>query len=225
LSRPILIIEDDSSSAKWVEIYLKRAGYSALLAYDGITGLKMAREENPALILLDLMLPGLSGEEICRQLRNESDVPIIMLTAKGSKSDKIGGLDGGADDYIVKPFDPDELIVRIKSVLRRYKGHVRKIINCGQLRMDTDTMELSVDGETISLSKAQYAIMVVFMNHPNIVLTRYQLIEQAFDNDFESFDRAIDSHIRRLRKLIHRVNFEPLKTIYGTGYRLECPET
>ena len=224
MSRPILVIEDDTSSARWVEIYLKRAGYSVVLAHDGITGLDMARKVNPALILLDLMLPGMDGREICRILRRESDVPIIMLTARGAKSDKLDGLDGGADDYIVKPFDPDELIVRIKSVLRRYKGHFKISLECGHLHLDNETHEITLEGEPISLSKAQYTIMAVFMNHPNMILSRNQLIAQAFDNDYEAFDRAIDSHIRRLRKLIHRVNYQPLKTIYGSGYKLECSE-
>ena len=224
MSPLILIVEDDTTSAKWVEIYLKRAGYTPIIAYDGLTGLKIARRDKPDLIVLDLMLPGLDGMEICRILRRESDVPIIMLTAKGAKRDKIEGIDGGADDYMVKPFDPDELIVRIKSVLRRYKGQVVKISDCGNLRLNDNTRELTVEGHPIILSSAQYALMSVFIGHPNIVLSRNQLIEQAFDNNFEAFERAIDSHIRRLRKLIHRKNFEPLKTIYGLGYKLECPK-
>ncbi len=224
MNHPILVIEDDTSAARWIKVYLERAGYSVVLAHDGITGLEMARIDTPSLILLDLMLPGLDGMEICRILRNESDIPIIMLTARGAKRDKIDGLDSGADDYIVKPFDPDELIVRIKSVLRRYKGHFKKIIKCGLLHLDTETHEITLEGELISLSKAQYTIMAVFMNHPNIILSRNQLIDQAFDNDFEAFDRAIDSHIRRLRKLIHHENYKPLKTVYGAGYKLECPE-
>ena len=224
MNRPILIIEDDIPTAQWVTVYLKRAGYPSIIAHNGITGLSMARDKNPALVLLDLMLPGLDGREICSILRQESDIPIIMLTAKGAKSDRIDGFNGGADDYIVKPFDPDELIVRIKSVLRRYKGHVRKTINCGQMRLNDETREITIRRKVVGLSKAQYSIMAIFMNHPNIILTRNQLIEQAFDNNFEAFDRAIDSHIRRLRKLIHRKNYEPLKTLYGSGYKLECPE-
>ncbi len=224
MSPLILLVEDDTTSAKWVEIYLKRAGYTPIIAYDGLTGLKIARRDKPDLIVLDLMLPGLNGMEICRILRRESDVPIIMLTAKGAKRDKIEGIDGGADDYIVKPFDPDELIVRIKSVLRRYKGQVVKISDCGNLHLNDNTRELTVEGDPITLSSAQYALMSVFIGHPNIVLSRNQLIEQAFDSNFEAFERAIDSHIRRLRKLIHRKNFEPLKTIYGLGYKLECPK-
>ncbi|MCD6396719.1 MAG: response regulator transcription factor [Spirochaetaceae bacterium] len=224
MNRPILVIEDDTSSAHWIKVYLERAGYAVVLSHDGVTGLESARKVNPAMIVLDIMLPGLDGREICRILRKESDVPIIMLTARGAKSDKIESLSEGADDYIVKPFDPDELIVRIKAVLRRYKGNVRSIIKCGLLYMDERSRKISIDGDQIELSKAQYTIMAVFMNHPNTILSRSQLIDQAFDTDFEAFDRAIDSHIRRLRKLIHRKNYEPIKTYYGSGYKLECPE-
>jgi DNA-binding response OmpR family regulator len=222
--RPILVIEDDTSSARWIEVYLERAGYTVVLAHDGKTGLEMARKLDPALIVLDLMLPGLDGRELCSIVRKESEVPIIMLTALGAKEDRIDGLDGGADDYIVKPFDPDELVVRIKSVLRRYKGNFRKTLNCGFLNLNIETHEISIRGELIGLSTAQYSIMSTFMNHPNIILTRNQLIEQSFDSNFEAYERAIDSHIRRLRKLIHFENYKPLKTIYGSGYKLECTE-
>ena len=224
MNHPILVIEDDIPSAKWIKIYLERAGYTTVLAYDGITGLEMAGKLNPTLILLDIMLPGLNGKEICNSVRKKSDVPIIMLTARGAKADRISGLEGGADDYIVKPFDPDELVVRIKSVLRRYKGNFKETINCGFLYLNTETYEISVKGNLINLSTAQYAIMNTFMKHPNIILTRNQLIEQSFDNGFEAYERAIDSHIRRLRKLIHEGDYQPLKTIYGSGYKLECPK-
>ncbi len=223
MSHLILVIEDDVVAAKWVKVYLERAGYSTVLAHDGMSGLEMVRKTHPSLIVLDLMLPGLNGREICRIVRNESDVPIIMLTALGAKSDRINGLTGGADDYIVKPYDPDELVVRVKTILRRSRWVSRKNIECGLLLLNEDTQEIFVDGKPVQLSKAQYSIMAVFMSHPNSILTRNQLIEQAFNNDFESYDRAIDSHIRRLRKLIHRENYKPLRTIYGSGYKLECP--
>ncbi len=224
MSSIVLVIEDDETAAKWIEIYLKRAGYTPLVVHNGIRGLEIARSKQPDLIVLDLMLPGLDGMEICRILRKESDIPIIMLTARGSGRDRVRGLDRGADDYLVKPFDPDELIARIKSVLRRYRGKVVKERKCGDIILNEETMELSVKGEYVELSSAQYALMKVFISHPNMVLSREQLIAQAFDNNFESFERAVDSHIRRLRKRIHCENYQPLKTIYGMGYKLECPE-
>ena len=160
--------------------------------------------------------------ELCKILRNESDIPIIMLTAKGTKLDKINGLNGGADDYIVKPFDPDELAVRVKTVLRRYKGRVRNVLSCGGLSLNETTHQVILDGQEIKLSQAQFAILATFMNQPNVLFTRDQLIRQAFNNNFDAYDRAIDTHIRRLRKLLHKDSFNPIKTIYGAGYKLEC---
>jgi DNA-binding response OmpR family regulator len=218
----ILIIEDERRIADWIRIYLERAGFTAVNAYDGKDGLGLARSLNPDLIILDLMLPGLNGMDLCRIFRQESDVPIIMLTSKGRKEDRINGLDEGADDYITKPFDADELVGRVKAVLRRYRGHVQKTLSCGILYLNESTQEVSLDGQAIKLSRAQFDILSVFMRNPNIVLTRNQLIEQAFNNNFEAFDRAIDTHIRRLRKLIHKNEFKPIQTIYGSGYKLVC---
>jgi len=222
LKYKILIIEDETRSAQWIKIYLERAGFTALIATDGCEGLDLARTLKPDLILLDLMLPRLDGMEICRILRRESDVPIIMMTARGAREDRIQGLNDGADDYIVKPFDPDELVVRVKAVLRRNKGRVRKVLTCGLLTLDEDAGDVYLDGCPVKLSRAQYSILSVFMHHPNILLTRNQLIEQAFDNNFEAYDRAIDTHIRRLRKMIQKDDFKPIRTIYGAGYKLIC---
>ena len=218
----ILIIEDEQRIAQWIQIYLSRAEFKSEIAYDGKEGLRLARSLNPDLIILDLMLPQLAGTEICRILRQESDVPIIMLTSKSSKADRIRGLDGGADDYIVKPFDADEMVVRVKAVLRRYRGEVQRILSCGMLSLDETSREFRLDGQPVTLSKAQFDLLSVFMHHPNMILTRNQLIEQAFDNNFEAYDRAIDTHIRRLRKRIHKDNFNPIQTVYGSGYKLVC---
>ena len=218
----VLIIEDEPRTAKWIKIYLERADFTAEIADNGQEGLLKARSIKPDLILLDLMLPRLNGMELCRILRCESDVPIIMLTARGTKEDRLDGFDGGADDYIVKPFDPDELVVRVRAVLRRSKGEIRNILTCGKLSIDESARLVSFNGQEIKLSRAQFDILITFMRHPNILLTRSQLIEQAFSNDFDAFDRAIDTHIRRLRKLIHIGDFQPIQTIYGAGYKLVC---
>jgi DNA-binding response OmpR family regulator len=218
----VLIIEDETRTAQWIKIYLERAEFNAEIANNGQDGLIKARSIEPDLILLDLMLPRLGGMDLCRILRRESDVPIIMLTANGAKKDRINGLDEGADDYIVKPFDPDELVVRVRAVLRRSKGEVRKILTCGIITLDESAGQVSIEGEDINLTRAQFDILGTFMRHPNILLTRSQLIEQAFNNDFEAYERAIDTHIRRLRKLIHKESFQPIQTIYGAGYKLVC---
>ncbi|MBW2710247.1 MAG: response regulator transcription factor, partial [Deltaproteobacteria bacterium] len=207
------------------------------------TGLELARSTNPDIIVLDLMLPLLNGMEVCKILRAESGVPIIMLTAKGAQLDRINGLESGADDYIVKPFDPDELIARAKAVLRRTQGKVQKSLRYGILSLNESTQDVRLAGEEIKLSQAQFALLSAFMRHPNQVLSRYQLIALAFNNDFDAYDRAIDTHIRRLRKLIHKGDFfdaydraidthirrlrklihkgdfQPIQTVYGAGYK------
>lgn len=224
MTNTILIIEDDARIANWVKVYFERAGFATAVAHDGQIGLDLARSTNPVLIVLDLMLPGLDGTEVCRILRGESDVPIIMLTAKGRPLDRINGLERGADDYVVKPFDPDELVARAKAVLRRVKGKVQQTLTSGKLTLDESTREVLLDDQPVHLSQAQFALLATFMRHPNQVLTREQLIEMAFNNDFDGYDRAIDSHIRRLRKLIHRDDSAPIQTVYGAGYKFVIEE-
>jgi DNA-binding response OmpR family regulator len=218
MSRTVLIVEDDHRIADWVQIYFERAGFSAEIARDGETGLQMERSLAPDLIVLDLMLPRIDGMSLCQMLRRESDVPIIMLTARGSQLDRVNGLESGADDYIVKPFDPEELVARAKAVLRRYNGRVQQTLTRGILTLDERTHQVTLDGHPISLSQAQCALLVALMRHPNQVLTRGQLISLAFDH-FDAFDRAIDTHIRCLRKLIHRDDYQPIQTVYGAGYK------
>lgn len=224
MKRTILIVEDDYRTANWISIYLKREGFRTELAGDGPTGLELTRRLKPDLLILDLMLPGLSGTDLCRIIRRESDIPIIMTTARGSREDRIGGFEKGADDYVVKPFDPEELIGRVKAVLRRYKGDPLPIQCCGILELDQTAGRAFVDGEELELSHAQLSLLAAFMNHPDMVLSRGQLIDLAFDNDFNGFDRAIDTHIKRLRKVIHREGFEPLQTVYGAGYKMVFPK-
>ena len=218
----ILIVEDEIRSAKWLKTYVERAGFTAETAFDGLTGLKMARSDVFDLILLDIMLPRLNGDELCRILRKESDIPVIMLTARGSREDKINGIDGGADDYIVKPFEPEEVIVRIKAVLRRTRGQVKSLITCGKINVEVDKEAVFMDGEQVHMSHAQFQVLMVFMRNPDTVLSRRQIIERAFNNDFDAYERAVDTHIRRIRKLLHRGGFEPIRTVYGGGYKLTC---
>jgi DNA-binding response OmpR family regulator len=224
MSRTILIIEDDRRIAEWVKIYFERSGFLAEIAHDGQIGLKRTRVLNPDLIVLDLMLPSMDGMEVCRILRMESDVPIIMLTARGGQPDRVNGLECGADDYIVKPFDPEELVARAKAVLRRYHGRVQPTLSCGNLTLDESTRQVRLENQQIDLSQAQFAVLAALMRHPNQVLSRAQLITLAFNNDFERSDRAIDTHIRRLRKIIHQDDYQPIQTVYGAGYKFVCEE-
>lgn len=219
MSQTVLIIEDNKELADYIQLYFERAAFAVKLAYDGETGLGLAHTCKPDLLVLDLMLPRLDGMSICLRLRREYDVPIIMLTAKGKPTDRINGLESGADDYIVKPFDPNELVARAKAVLRRYKGIKQSILAAGRMTLNTTKREVTLDEELIPISQAQFAILTALMQHPNQVLTREQLIELAFNDDFDGFDRAVDTHIRRLRKLIHSNGFQPIQTVYGAGYK------
>ena len=215
----VLIIEDDARIANWVKVYFERAGFSAEVAYDGESGLALARNLAPGLIILDLMLPRLDGVELCRILRRESGVPIIMLTAREAHSERVIGLDSGADDYVVKPFDPEELIARAQAVLRRVKDRVQQVLTQGGITLNETTRSVTVDGEPVDLSQSQIALLSTFMRHPNQALTREQLISLTFNNEFDGFDRAIDSQVARLRRQISRDGIQPIQTVYGAGYR------
>ena len=219
MSGTVLIIEDDTRIANWVKVYFERAGFTAEVSHDGESGLATARRLNPDLIILDLMLPRLDGVELCRILRRESDVPIIMLTARGAHAERIIGLDSGADDYIVKPFDPEEVIARAEAVLRRVKDRVQQVLTRGNITLDETARSVTVSDEPVVLSQAQIALLSTFMRHPNQVLTRDQLISLTFNHEFRGFDRAIDSQIARLRKQISRGGRQPIQTVYGAGYR------
>ena len=215
----LLIIEDDKRIADWIKVYFERAGFSTEVAYDGETGLGMARFLNPDLIILDLMLPRLDGVDLCRILRRDSDVPIIMLTAREAHVERIIGLNSGADDYIVKPFDPEEVIARAQAVLRRVQGRTQQIITRNNITLNETTKSVTVNEESVDLSQAQIALLSTFMRHPNHVLTRDQLISLTFNHGFQGFDRAIDSQIARLRKQINRDGRQPIQTVYGAGYK------
>ena len=219
MSHLILIIEDDTTIANWVRVFLEEAGFEAEVAHDGRTGLNLARSLAPDLIVLDLMLPLLGGMELCQVLRRESNVPIIMLTAKAGLADRTKGLDTGADDYVVKPFDPEEVVARAKAVLRRVQDKVQQRLCHGHITIDETTRRVIVDQKPINLSRTQFLLLATFMRHPNQVLTRDQLIALAFDDDFDAYDRSIDNHVFRLRKEIAADGFQPIQTVYGSGYR------
>ena len=219
MSGTVLIIEDDTRIANWLKVYFERAGFSAEVTHDGESGLTLARNTIPDLIILDLNLPRLDGVELCKILRRESEVPIIMLTAREAHAERIIGLDSGADDYIVKPFDPGEVIARAEAVLRRVKGKVQQVLTRGGITLNETTQSVAVNGEPVVLSQAQTALLSTFMRHPNQVLTRDQLISLTFNNDFDGFDRAVDSQIARLRKQLSRHGIQPIQTIYGAGYK------
>ena len=217
----VLIVDDDQKTVELVGLYLKRDGYRVLTAYDGIEALRQAREGNPDVIVLDLMLPGIDGFQVCRTLRDESDVPIIMLTARTTDQDKLAGLDLGADDYVTKPFSPRELAARIRAVLRRLPGErgPAEVIR-GDVTIDFVKHKASLTGRSLNLTESEFKLLGVLALEPGRVFSRAQLIERALGYDFEGFDRTIDVHIRNLRRKLEPDTNQPryIKTVYGAGY-------
>jgi two-component system alkaline phosphatase synthesis response regulator PhoP len=223
VGKRVLVVDDDVKTVELVKLYLNRDGYRVLTAYDGIEALRLARESHPELIVLDIMLPGMDGLEVCRTLRDESDVPIIMLTAKTTDQDKLAGLDLGADDYVTKPFSPRELAARVRTVLRRLPGERGPVeLKYGELTVNFSKYEASLAGRRLNLTPVQFKLLGVFVKEPGRVFSRGQLIEKALGYDFEGFDRTIDVHILNLRRKLnlgikHSINIE---TVYGAGYKL-----
>ena len=223
MGKRVLVVDDDEKTVELVKLYLNRDGYRVLTAYDGVEALRLARENRPDLIVLDLMLPGIDGLEICSTLRAESDVPIIMLTTKTTDQDKLTGLDLGADDYMTKPFSPRELAARVRAILRRLPGERGPDeINYGEFTVNFHKHEASLGGRPLNLTGVEFKLLGVFVKEPGRVFSRAQLIEKALGYDFEGFDRTIDVHILNLRRKLEPDPSHPkyLKTVYGAGYKL-----
>ena len=221
--KKVLVVDDDAKTAELVKLYLNRDGYRVLTAHEGNEALRLARENHPDLIVLDLMLPGIDGLEICSILRDESDVPIIMLTALTTDDDRLKGLDLGADDYVTKPFSPRELAARVRAVLRRLPGERGpEKIEHGTLSVNFIKHEAYLEGKPLNLTPIEFKVLGVLVKEPGRVFSRAQIIEKALGHDFDGFDRTIDVHILKLRRKLepdsHRPKF--IKTIYGTGYKL-----
>jgi len=223
VGKRVLVVDDDVKTVELVKLYLDRDGHKVLSAYDGIEALRLARESHPDLIVLDLMLPGIDGLELCRTLRDESDVPIIMLTAKTTDQDKLTGLNLGADDYVTKPFSPRELAARVRVILRRLPGERGPDeIKHGELTVNFLKHEASLAGRPLNLTMVEFKLLGVIAREPGRVFTRAQLIEKALGYDFEGFDRTIDVHILNLRRKLEPAPNHPkyIKTVYGAGYKL-----
>jgi DNA-binding response OmpR family regulator len=202
--------------------YLEKNGFRVVTAADGLSALGMARREKPDLIVLDLLLPGMDGREVCRILRAESDVPIIMLTALSEESDQIVGLEIGADDYIVKPFSPRALVARVRALLRRTQGDVRApaVIRVGELEIDAQKHTVMLDGQYLHLTPSEFDLLFLLARHPGQTLTRQQLMDDLYGGAASSVDRSVDSHIKNLRrKLESASDMRFIETVYGVGYR------
>lgn len=222
----ILIVDDDENICELLNLYLKKDGFDTILAYNGMQAVEYSEKFSPDLILLDIMLPQLDGWQVCREIRKKSDVPIIMLTAKGETFDKILGLELGADDYITKPFDTKEVIARIKAVLRRTNDKENqqdvKEVRFDKLIINLTNYELTVDEERIDTPPKELELLYHLASNPNRVYTRDQLLDEVWGFDYYGDSRTVDVHVKRLREKLEDVSQEwSLKTVWGVGYKFE----
>jgi two-component system, OmpR family, alkaline phosphatase synthesis response regulator PhoP len=241
MAQRILIVEDEPKIVEICSDYLKAAGFEVDTAGDGMEGLNKARQLKPDLVVLDLMLPGMDGLDVCRTLRRESRVPVIMLTARVEEADKLKGLELGADDYITKPFSPRELVARVRTVLRRAnEPQPLEVLRAGRLVLDRSQFSVEMDGETIPLTPTEFELLYTLASQPGRIFSRSQLLMAARGVTFESYERAIDSHIRNLRRKLgsgspgeeeatHGKKDTPrhsnwIVTVHGVGYKFDTGE-
>jgi DNA-binding response OmpR family regulator len=217
----ILVVEDDPRTSASVALYLRHAGYDVDVAASGPEALEHAAASPPDLLVLDVMLPGLDGIEVCRTLRARSNVAIIMLTARTVEEDRLRGLDAGADDYVTKPFSPRELVARVGAVLRRARP-LRAALRIGDVEIDPALREVRRAGRTVPVTATEFKLLEVLMSVPGRAFTRDELAERAFGHDHDALERTIDAHIMNLRRKLERDRAKPsvVVTVFGTGYRL-----
>ncbi len=223
MGKTILMVDDEKKLVSVVRGYLEQAGFSVRVAYDGKQALTVFRHEKPNLVLLDLNLPEMDGLDVARTLRKESSVPIIMLTARVEEADRLIGLELGADDYIVKPFSPREVVARIRTVLRRVEGEIApaQILRAGDLLLDLDKHSVAVKGAPIELTPTEFDLLTALMQNPGRALTRMQLLDRVQGETYEGYERTIDAHIKNLRQKIGDDPKSPryILTVFGVGYR------
>jgi two-component system alkaline phosphatase synthesis response regulator PhoP len=219
----ILLVDDEANIVDLARMYLERDGYRIEAAYDGVAALQAVEKLDPALVVLDIMLPEMDGFEVCRRVRAESDVPIIMLTARDEDIDKIVGLELGADDYLTKPFNPRELVARVKAILRRAEripARKQESLHLGDVTIDPASRELSVAGETVELRTKEFDLLLVLAENKGIVLSREQLLDLAWGYDFYGQTRTVDVHVANLRKRLQKSENLRIETVTGVGYKL-----
>ncbi len=220
MAQKILVVDDEIKIVEICRDYLKAAHYDVITAGDGLQGLALARSQKPDLIVLDLMLPGMDGLDVCRTLRREGNIPIIMLTARVEEADKLVGLELGADDYITKPFSARELVARIRTVLRRASGDATsEVIRVGEMMLDRAHYQFCLPDRAVTLTSTEYELMATMMSQPGRIFTRSQLLNAVRGVAFESYERAIDSHIRNLRRKLEPGEY--IVTVHGIGYKFE----
>ncbi len=221
----ILVIDDDVNISKIISLYLEKEGYRTIIAHDGAEGLKAYQEEKADLVILDIMMPVMDGWDTLKELRKSSNVPVIMLSAKGETFDKVLGLELGADDYIVKPFEPKEMIARVKAVIRRYekKGEEEiKIVQYEGITVDLSDYRVEYKGKELDMPPKEIELLYFLASRPNKVFTREQLLQQVWDFDFYGDSRTVDVHIKRIREKLGEDNGSwQIKTVWGVGYKFE----
>ncbi len=220
----VLIVDDDKNICELVRLYLEKEGFSTDTANDGRNALEKFKENPPVAVVLDIMLPVLDGVEVLKEIRRTSNIPVIMLTAKGETFDKVLGLELGADDYIVKPFEPKELVARVKAVLRRFeaKSVSKKEVSYPNLNINLSTYELKVGGKSVDIPPKELELLYFLSSNPNRVFTRDQLLDEVWGYDFFGDSRTVDVHIKRLREKLEGYEaFWQVKTVWGVGYKFE----
>lgn len=224
----IMVVDDDKNICELLRLYLEKEGYQVVIANDGKEAVELNEREDPELILLDIMLPQLDGWQVCREIRKKSQVPIIMLTAKGEVFDKVLGLELGADDYIVKPFETKEVVARIKAVLRRTgqnQGETVKEVKYDKLSINLTNYELKVNGVQVDTPPKEMELIYHLASNPNRVFTRDQLLDEVWGFDYYGDSRTVDVHVKRLREKLEGVSDKwALKTVWGVGYKFEVKE-
>lgn len=224
MSEKILVVDDEIKLLKIIKGFLEKEGYQVKIVTDGQQALEQVKKFLPDLLILDLMLPKISGEKVCQQIRQSSSLPILMLTAKDREEDKIKGFNYGADDYLVKPFSMKELLVRIRAILRRSNYEATKaevlVYNQGRIKIYPAKMIVKVNEIDVDLTKTEFKILQVLANHPGQVFSREQLSEKVMGLEFKGFDRTIDAHIKNIRKKLNLEKDNLIITVYGTGYKL-----
>jgi len=226
-TRHILIVEDEQKIAKLIGDYLEMAGFKTSRLERGDKVIPFIKRDRPDLILLDIMLPGMEGTDVCREIRKLANIPIIMITARVDEIDRLLGLELGADDYICKPFSPREVVARVKAVLRRAfpKPDAKQRLNAGPLTLEEDTHQVLIDDYNLNLTPSEFGLLSVFMSYPNRVFSRSELLDKVQGYQFEGYDRTIDSHVKNLRKKIAAKipDMEIISTVYGVGYKFNLP--
>ena len=218
----ILVVDDEKNIVQLARLYLSKEGFQVEVAYDGAQALEKAKSLRPDLIVLDLMMPEPDGLAVCRELRKTSNVPIIILTARGDDVDRIVGLELGADDYVTKPFNPRELVARVKAVLRRARQEAppRQVLEANGLRLDTASREVTVQDEAITLRAKEFDLLAAFLRHPGIVLDRERLLQLVWGEDYYGDTRTIDVHVAWLREKLSQADGVKIQTVWGVGYKL-----